>query len=66
MRSYCKYFEGLDKYLLFEKGSDRFKLYNPNLTLHQFVRGHKGQLLGGSHVARQRCLLTDSGLQLRI
>jgi hypothetical protein len=45
--TYCKHFEGLDKAIAFEKGSDRFKVFNNKMKLQKVVRGHQGSMLSG-------------------
>jgi WD40 repeat protein len=57
---YVRYIPEINKIVLFERNSRRFKLYVPNLTCTHVVRGHRGQLLACEYLPEHQLLVTSS------
>jgi WD40 repeat protein len=57
---YVRYFPGLDRCVVFERSSRRFKLYDKNLKLIKVVRGHRSPMLAAEYIPEMQTLVTSS------
>ena len=57
---FVKYVPQLDRVVLFERTSRRFKLFDSTLRCRGVLRGHTGSLLTAEYIPEHRWLVTSS------